>query len=225
VREGKNGNKTEVKYAKAGVWEWHKIEGIGDPLAQEGNIVGDHLSFITNDREIYYCDLTKNPKHINDCTLINRKTGTDTYEQGHSPRIDTENEYRMVYNVHGKNIFVEVDLSNISSPSYVEYNVSKNKDTTFGWELETLRGKKLVYADYYTLSAGATDALGCFYRFDKKESYCPQENIFSTSPDNLMGFNTFWGKWHLWKIITSPVAIMRDWECYCKEEGVCPFEE
>ncbi|HPG35975.1 MAG TPA: hypothetical protein PLG63_06540, partial [bacterium] len=66
---------------------------------------------------------------------------------------------------------------------------------------------------------------GCFYRFDKKKSYCPQENIFSTSPDNLMGYNTFWGKWHLWKGIGRTAAFMRDWECYCKETGVCPFDE
>ena len=39
-----------------------------------------------------------------------------------------------------------------------------------------------------------------------------------------MGYNVFWGKWHLWKVINSTVAIMRDWECYCKETGICPLE-
>jgi len=217
--------KKSFKYASSKDWDWHNIEGIQN-YTGEGNIVGDHLSFITNDREIYYCDLTKYPKHINDCKKINRlnSDGT-TYELGHSPRIDTDNEYRMVYNIHGQNIFVEVNLNDVDSPKYVEYEISKNKETSFGWEPETLRGNKLTYADYYTMSNGNMDSIGCFYRFDKKKSYCPQEKIFSTTPDSLMGYNTFWGKWHLWKIIGTPDAVMRDWECYCNETGVCPLEK
>ncbi|HPA58108.1 MAG TPA: hypothetical protein PLT70_11850, partial [bacterium] len=225
VREGKEGTKTEVKYASSKDWQWHNIDGIQN-YAGEGNIVSDHLTFITNNREIYFCDLRKNPKHINDCKKINRlNTDGTTYELGHSPRIDSENENRLVYNVYGENKFVEVILTDIDKPEYVEYEVTKHKDTTFGWEPETLRGNKLAYADYYTMSAGTIDAFGCFYRFDKKKSYCPQENILSTSSQNLMGFNTFWGKWHLWKRISRPTAVMRDWDCYCKESGVCPFEE
>jgi len=74
------------------IWEWHNIDGIQN-YAGEGNIVGDHLTFITNNREIYFCDLRKNPKHINDCKKINRLNNDGiTYELGHSPRIDTENE-------------------------------------------------------------------------------------------------------------------------------------
>jgi len=226
VRQGKNGSKTEVKYAKAGVWEWQNIEGIGDPLAQEGNIVGDHLTFITNDREMYYCDLTKYPKNISDCKKINRlNTDATTYEQGHSPRIDLDNEYRIVYNIYRQNKFVEVDITDINNLKYKEHEVSKNKETTYSWEPETLRGNKLTYADYYIMEAEIVDAIGCFYRFDKKKSYCTVKNIFSTSPDNLMGYNTFWGKWYLWKMINRPDAFMRDMDCYCKETGVCPFEE
>ena len=225
VREGKNGSNTEVKYAKAGVWNWQKIDGIGSPLAQEGNIVGDHLTFITNDREMYFCDLTKTPKHINDCKLINRKTGTDnTLEEGHSPKIDTENEKRVIYNINLKHVFVEVDFTDIENPNYTEYEIPKNKDTAYGLQVETVRGNKALYAESFT-DGGASDHIGCFFRFDKKKIYCPQENIFSVSAENSMGYNTFWGKWHLWKYISSPTAIMRDWECYCTETGVCPLEE
>ena len=208
------------KYASSKDWQWYNIEGIQN-YTGEGNIVGDHLSFITNDREIYYCDLTKYPKHINDCKKINRlnSDGT-TYELGHSPRIDTDNEYRVVYNIHGQNIFVEVNLNDVGNPKYKEYEIPKHKENAQFWGPSKLQGNRVIY-----IESDSYDDIGCFYRFDKKKSYCPQEDIFSTSSSDLMGFNTFWGKWHLWKIITSPVAIMRDWECYCKESGVCPFEE
>ncbi|HQJ61626.1 MAG TPA: hypothetical protein PKV35_11555, partial [bacterium] len=148
-----------------------------------------------------------------------------TYEQGNSPKIDTENEYRLIYNVDSTQIFVEVDLADINNPKYTEHEIPKKKELFAGFSVDTVRGKNVVYGEMFDMGSGTLDVIGCFYRFDKKKSYCPQEKIFSTSPDSLMGFNTFWGKWHLWKIATSPVAIMRDWECYCKESGVCPFEE
>ena len=226
VSEGKEGANIEVKYARAGIWEWQSIGGIGDPLAQEGNIVGDHLTFITNNREIYYCDLRKYPKHINDCKKINRlNTDGITFEQGNSPKIDTDNEYRIIYNVYNTQTFVEVDLSQAGKPKYTEYEITKNKELFAGFSVDTVRGNKVVYGEMIDMGSGTLDVIGCFYRFDKKKSYCPQENILTTSSENLMGYNTFWGKWHLWKRIGRSTALMRDWECYCKEAGVCPFEQ
>ena len=225
VSEGRYGSKTEFKYASSNDWQWHNIDGIQN-YAGEGNIVSDHLTFITNNREIYYCDLRKYPKHINDCLKINRlNTDKITYEQGNSPKIDTENEYRLVYNVDSTQIFVEVDLADINNPEYTEHEIPKKKELFAGFSVDTVRGNKAVYGEMFDMGSGTLDFLGCFYRFDKKKSYCPQENIFSTSPDNLMGYNTFWGKWHLWKGIGRTAAFMRDWDCYCKETGVCPFEE
>ncbi len=55
VREGKDGPKTEFKYASSKDWEWHNMEGIQN-YPGRGNIVGNHLTFITNNRDIYYCD-------------------------------------------------------------------------------------------------------------------------------------------------------------------------
>ena len=39
-----------------------------------------------------------------------------------------------------------------------------------------------------------------------------------------MGYNVFWGKWYLWKMIGRPDAFIRDLDCYCKENNVCPLE-
>jgi len=211
-------------YASAKDWKWHELAGINN-YAGEGNIVGDHLTFITNNRELYYCDLRKYPQHIDDCFKLNRKNESGNEELGHSPRIDIENEYRVVYNVYRKSVFVEVDLKDLDNPKYTEYAIEKNKETTYSQEIDMLQGNKASYQEFFALSAGTPDVIGCFYRFDKQKTYCSADHTFSRDPSDLMGYNVFWGKWHLWKITTSIDAIMRDWECYCKENNVCPFEE
>ena len=214
----------KTMYASSQDWEWHELSGINN-YAGEGNIVGDHLTFITNNRELYYCDLRKYPKHINDCFKLNRKNESGEEELGHSPRIDLENEYRVVYNIHEKPKFVEVDLKDLENPKYTEYETEKNRVSAFGWEMDMLSGNRASYQEFFTLSDGTVDVIGCFYRFDKKKTYCPVDKTTSTLPDSIMGYNVFWGKWHLWKEIAAPDAIMRDWECYCNETGVCPLEE
>ena len=211
-------------YASSRDWEWHELAGINN-YAGEGNIVGDHLTFITNNRELYYCDLRKYPKHIDECFKLNRKDESGNEEIGHSPRIDLENEYRVVYNVYRKQIFVEVDLHDLQNPKYTEYQIENSKETTYSQEIDMLKGNKISYQEFFTLSDGTVDVIGCFYRFDKQKTYCPADSTFVSHGDELMGYNVFWGKWHLWKIITSIHAIMRDWECYCKENNVCPLEQ
>jgi hypothetical protein len=210
-------------YASSKDWVWHELAGINN-YAGEGNIVGDHLTFITNNRELYYCDLSKYPKHIDECFKLNRKDESGNEELGHSPRIDLENEYRVVYNIHGKPKFVEVDLKDLENPKYTEYETEKNRGSAFGWEMDMLQGNKVSYQEFFTLSDGTVDVIGCFYRFDKKKTYCPVDKTTSTLPDSIMGYNVFWGKWHLWKEIAATDAIMRDWKCYCEENHVCPLE-
>jgi len=211
-------------YASAKDWKWHELAGINN-YAGEGNIVGDHLTFITNNRELYYCDLRKYPKHIDECFKLNRKDESGNEELGHSPRIDIENEYRVVYNVYRKSVFVEVDLKDLDNPKYTEYAIEKNKETAYSQEIDMLQGNKISYQEFFTLSGGTSDVIGCFYRFDKQKTYCPPDPTFNTNGDELMGYNVFWGKWHLWKRVTRPTAVMRDWECYCNETGICPLEE
>ena len=208
-------------YASSKDWEWHEIGGINN-YAGEGNIVGDHLTFITNNRELYYCDLRKYPKHIDECFKLNRKDEYGEEELGHSPRIDLENEHRVVYNVYGRPTFVEVDLKDLNSPKYTEYKVEKKHQNAADWEIDMLKGNRISYSEMI----GTPDWFGCFYRFDKQKTYCPTDHTFTIyRGDDLMGYNVFWGKWHLWKEIGRTFAIMRDWECYCNETGVCPLEE
>ena len=207
-------------YASSKDWDWHELLGI-ENLAGEGNIVGDHLTFITNNRELYYCDLRNYPKHIDECFKLNRKNESGEEELGHSPRIDLEDENRVVYNVYEKPKFVEVNLKDLGNPKYTEYAMEKNHANGWDWEIEMLKGNMISYSEAF----GDLDFIGCFYRFDKQKTYCPAEPTFNTHGDELMGYNVFWGKWLLWKRITRPSAIIRDLECYCKENNVCPLEE
>ena len=216
------GNKTV--YASSKDWVWHELYGINN-YAGEGNIVGDHLTFITNNRELYYCDLRKYPKHIEECFKLNRKDESGNEEVGHSPRIDLENEYRVVYGIYGTQTFVEIDLKDLKNPKYSEYKVEKKQENGWDWEIDMLKGNRISYMEFFNMSDGTPDVIGCFYRFDKQKTYCPVDRTTSTLPDSIMGYNVFWGKWHLWKEIAATDAIMRDWECYCEETSVCPLEQ
>jgi len=209
VRSGKDGYDTDVKYAKADDWGWHSLN-IGK--VQEGNIVDDRLTFIindgVNDRQIFYCDMSKLPSSFNDCVRVTRKLESGGYELGHSPRIDENNKNRIIYYLWGKEegdlSFVEV-LFNGNTPEYKEYNADHLVQP------EKVNGNTMLYASYYN-----NEFINCWYRFDKKKSYCPID------PWSML-YGSFDGKWHLWK--DGPFFYIRDWECYCKEEGVCPFEE
>ncbi|HRZ80353.1 MAG TPA: hypothetical protein P5044_10115, partial [bacterium] len=64
---------------------------------------------------------------------------------------------------------------------------------------------------------------------DKNKKYCMKkmDNDGSYSDGTTMfpyGFSEFEGKWLLYQKINSTPLILRDMDCYCKEEGVCPFE-
>ena len=213
VCEGKDG-RCDVKYAKADNWEWHSLN-IGK--VQEGNIVDDRLSFIINDdvaeRQIYYCDLSKYPSSIKECIKVTRKLDSG-YELGHSPRIDENDKNRLVfysYTLPG-GVLVEVKFEDGKEPAYKEIVVGRlarpNK----------IEGNLMMATSIPPEEP--SNLVGCFYRFDKNKLYCPVKHDWPTED---MAFPTFSGKWQLYKGEVS--FTMRDWECYCKEEGVCPFEE
>ena len=212
VCEGPDGS-CDVKYAKAGIWEWHSLN-IGK--VQEGNIVDDRLSFIindgVNDRQIFYCDMSKYPKSYNDCTRVTRKLESDGYELGHSPRIDEDDKTRLIYYIHSDPFnLVEVKFPEGKEPEYREIKVNHRFQT------EKVKGNLLMHTSY---SEEFNGFMSCWYRFDKNKSYCPVTHDWMLQD---MAYATFTEKWQIYKGSVS--FTLRDWECYCKETGVCPFEE
>ena len=217
VCEGKGG-KCDVKYAKADNWEWHSLN-IGK--VQEGNIVDDRLSFIIHDgiaeRQIYYCDLSKYPSSIKECTKVTRKLDSG-YELGHSPRIDENDKNRLVfysYTLPG-GVLVEVKFEDGKEPAYKEIVVGTLASP------QKIEGNLIMATSVLPLPVEEANGnlTACFYRFDKNKLYCPVKHDWPTQD---MAFPTFSGKWQLYKGEVS--FTIRDWECYCKENNVCPFEE
>ena len=227
----------DLRYASpAEDWKWHSLGGIKD-YTGDGNIVGDHFAFIDGNR-VYYCDLTKHPYSVKECLQINRKTDSGRYESASSVRIDAVNEHRLVYVwqkvvlrdpevIYSRLIepvFVEVDLTDPEDPEYKEYEFSPKTESANVREIQMLKGNRLSYAE----KTSSEVAAGCFYRMDKEKNYCPEDYVFTREQYHSMGYNVFWGKWHLWKTIDSfhvSFPMMRDWECYCRETGICPLEE
>lgn len=213
IRPGKESSSTDVKYAKVGEWKWNSLN-LG--RVQEGNIVDDRLSFIihdgTADRQIYYCNLSNYPSGINDCTKVTRNLNSGGYEQGHSPRIDEDNKNRLIYYINGapEPTLVEVTLEEGKNPLYNEIKVDHRFQT------EKVKGNILMY----TTLDNDMNFMSCWYRFDKHKSYCPKTHDWVSQH---MAFATFTEKWQLYKGSIS--FTLRDWECYCKETGVCPFDE
>jgi len=212
VCEGPDGL-CDVKYAKAGIWEWHSLN-IGK--VQEGNIVDDRLSFIINDgindRQIFYCDMSKYPESYNDCTRVTRKLDEGGYELGHSPRIDEDDKTRLIYYIHSDPFnLVEVKFPEGKEPEYREIKVN------YSFQTEKVKGNLAMFT---TASEEFNGFMSCWYRFDKNKSYCPVTHDWMLQD---MAYATFTEKWQIYKGSVS--FTLRDWECYCKETGVCPFEE
>ncbi|HPM47306.1 MAG TPA: hypothetical protein PL056_09570 [bacterium] len=200
----------DVKYSRTDKWEWHSLD-IGS--VYEGNIVGNKLTFLTPDetadRQIYYCDLSKYPESYKECTKATRKDGTGKYEKGHSPRIDEDNENRLIYYMYedeGPPTLIEVNYSGENNPEYKEIEVDQYMQP------HKVKGNLMMFTGWR-----GSKIISCWYRFDKQKSYCPVIN------NEGMEFSTFDGKWWLWR--NSIDVQIRDTECYCKEEGICPFEE
>ena len=212
VCEGSNGP-CDVKYAKSDKWEWHSLN-IGK--VQEGNIVDDRLSFIindgVNDRQIFYCNLSKYPSSFNDCTRVTRKLESEGYEEGHSPRIDEDDKTRLIYYINGvpEPTLVEVKFEDGKEPAHNEIKVDRRFQT------EKVKGKTLMY----TTPDNDMNFMSCWYRFDKNKSYCLTTHDWVTQH---MAFATFTEKWQIYKGNVS--FTLRDWECYCNETGICPLEE
>jgi hypothetical protein len=214
IRPGKQSSVTDVKYAKAGDWEWHSL-GLGK--VYEGNIVGDHLTFMVPgtdpDRQIYYCDLSKYPKSYQDCYKVTDKLESGEAELGHSPRIDEENENRLIYSVYNSSD------GRINEVLFKDGVPSETKEYVIGMSRQPTKVKGNLMSFTSSLQPESYLA-GCWYRFDKQKVYCPNKSDWTTEE---MFYSIFDGKWQIWK--ENTLTLMRDWDCYCKEEGICPFEE
>jgi hypothetical protein len=155
--------------------------------------------------------MSKYPSSFKDCIKGTRPLEEGGVELGHSPRIDEDDKTRLVYYNYGTEEpeIVEVKFEDDKDPVYkdikVEHLTRPNK----------VKGNLMLYTSTFPENNAL---MACWYRFDKNKSYCPATHDWSAS----MLFPTFTEKWQIYKGSVS--YTLRDWECYCKETGICPFE-
>ena len=212
-----------MMYAKVGEWKWTSL---GNGLGWFPSLVGDTLSFVDDNVNGWICDLSKRPQKLEDCLKFNQEG-----EQTEYLYFDKENENRFVYydTFKRKIVLVERNGDKFERKDLITDFTEESASKAYSVPPRMLRGNLLLYeeiTDDVTKNGGRL----CYYRIDKNKKYCMKkmDDDKSYSDGSTIfpyGFAEFEGKWLLYQKRNSMPLILRDMDCYCKEEGVCPFEE
>ena len=213
-----------MMYAKVGEWKWTSL---GEGLGWFPSLVGDTLSFVDDNINGWICDLSKRPQKLEECLKFNQEG-----EQTEYLYFDKENENRFVYydTFKRKIVLVERNGDKFERKDLITEFTEESVPQASSIPPRMLRGNLLLYEEItYKDGVGSGGRL-CYYRLDKNKKYCMKkmEDDKSYSDGSTIfpyGYAEFEGKWLLYQKRNSTPLILRDMECYCKEEGVCPFEE
>ena len=217
-------NGKRMLYAKVGEWKWTSL---GNGVANHTSLVDNHLGIYDENKNGYICDLSKNPKSFSECMKINREN-----ERVSIIELNQDDPLEFVFNLNG----VGITKAKIKDGNIVDYQTiisdftPETAQNAYTLSPYQLRGKLLLFVEItYRDGVGSGGRL-CYYRMDKNKKYCMKkmEKDESYSDGTTIfpyGFSDFESKWLLYQKINSTPLILRDMECYCKEEGVCPFEE
>jgi hypothetical protein len=172
------------------------------------------------------CDLDKTPKSLNDCHRINQGEEGVRYLT-----LDKANSNRAVYSsTANKLVLIEYKNGVWEYKDLITSYSEEIKDYAIGFIANMLKGDILLYEEAYQLSS-STQHYGdklCFYNITTKKNQCmkkmDRDEEYNDIPIYPYGDAEFEGKWLLYQKLNSTPLILRDMECYCKEEGVCPFE-
>ncbi len=217
-------NSKRMMYAKVGEWKWTSL---GDGLGWFPSLVGDTLSFVDDNVNGWICDLSKRPQKLEECLKFNQEG-----EQTEYLYFDKENENRFVYydTFKRKIVLVERNGDKFERKDLITEFTEESAPQASSIPPRMLRGNLLLYEEItYKDGVGSGGRL-CYYRIDKNKKYCMKkmekdETYSDGSTIFPYGYAEFEGKWLLYQQRNSTPLILRDMECYCKEEGVCPFEQ
>lgn len=206
-------------------WKWTTLAyGNPDGKAGELSIAGDNAMFAhiaTNTS--YICDLSKSPKSISDCKKISREG-----ESAGFPRFDKNNPNRIIYRSIVEsgptNKMVIVDIAKDPWKIEKEFEIPSTESAFLSIWLMEFQSNVVLYEENYVMDASGYQEDGklCYYRIDKGKTYCSKPIEGQTSYGH--GYATFENKYLFWQPMYKAGYILRDMDCYCKEEGVCPFE-
>ena len=218
-------NGKRMLYAKVGEWKWTSL---GNGLGWEPEIVGNRLVLYRDDFKGYICDLDKYPKNLDECYNVNNG------EKVRYVTLDKEDSNRAAYSANqGKIVLMEYKNGkwNYSDLITSYSDEITGKVNILGFIINMFRGNMLLYEEAFTAGEqGEVPANKlCYYNLTSKKLYCMKkmedDSEYKGIPLYSYGDAEFEGKWLLYQTINSTSLILRDMQCYCKEEGVCPFEE
>ncbi len=208
-----DGGPYQMMYAKVGEWKWTSL---GDVMGYYPDLQGNLLS-VGDDTQGYVCDLSKKPKSLSACFKVARDN-----ETAYVITFDKETNGVFVYSSNVNRAITRVDMRG-TTPVYEDIvtDFSPEIATVGGYSLvpRTLRGNILLYTE---VGGDGSTARACFYRIDTKKRDCmkmiEKDNVYK------YGYAEFEGKWFLYQRHASDPLVLRDMDCYCEKEGVCPFE-
>lgn len=219
-RKDPEGHK-DLIYAKVGEWNWKSIVYEKSYyLIKDLALSNNKIMFVHSESEIsYMCDLALGPKGLGDCKRI----GKDD-EVVWTPIFDKDNPDIIAYNTSGNRTTI-VDTSKEPWEFVTAFNIMFSEPGSYQIDLMEKKSNLILYLETYRFPSQEfrIDKKICFFRMDKEEKYCsklnPEYDYFMHGKAQMHEKYLFWeSKW-------TREYVLRDMDCYCREEGVCPFEE
>jgi hypothetical protein len=205
-------------------WKWTKLM---PGLSLYPRIVNDKVVFHDIDGIGWYCNLSKNPESIEDCVKINREN-----EEIRFLTINEDDETEVVYESRTttKLSITKVVISKEGGKTYsIVEDTSSETDPhwlRFGYIPQNYRDGYLFYTELYIEAEGPEyNGNHCFYNISKKERICMNklpDHPFKTNPN--LGYGEWEGKWIVYQFLQGSAQAVRDLDCYCEKEGVCPLD-
>ena len=211
-----DGGPYRMMYAKVDEWEWTSL---GEGMALMPEFMGNKLALYLGD-DGYVCDLTKSPQSLSSCYSVNREN--EKVAEVHFDRQVADGSV-FIYTSDYSRAIVRVD-TNGRIPVYEDIITDFSPDNNtypFSLVAERADGNTILYHE--VTGGDGSSSRACFYRLDTKKKYY-MKMVDRDSTYNY-GYAEFEGKWFLYQRHTgTPALVLRDLDCYCEKESVCPFE-
>lgn len=205
-------------YAKIDEWIWREMK-IGSFSYK--SLSGNNIALSgSDDGMAYICDLSKLPTTLEDCIKLNRSES----EQIYIVEMDKSRSDRYIYSVPILNRasqpreFYQGIIGGAGIVETQNVPIEWSEQQMYGIYPAYYNGEVLLYNEWFFTSTGSDDQKACIYIFSKHKSYCPKPTASNYSMKN----GSLDGKNLVWRSYRGDL-ILRDMNCYCEKEGVCPF--
>lgn len=216
ISETEDGDESTM-YARIGEWKWTML--YPDMPVYYPNIVNDKVTFSVPFYKAYYCDLSKNPQSLEECILINE----DESEEIENPVINKDNDREIIYGAGGlmKRLVVKENGEKEYSVLLDTFGTTDSVNSPYEHSIRKVTNDMIFYVEYLVVNDSG-DANGCFFNRKTNKVSC-MKKVEGYDKHNISA-QDWEGKWMFYQLYTA-WQIIRDLDCYCEKEGVCPFEE